>query len=262
MPQSSKKSVDDLRANLDRFALRALSLLAKELRMVGKLKQRRMELFVRELYAAVSSPDKQAAPSLVQTMLANGFEPTEIADLYIPEVARRLGDAWCSDNLDFAKVTIGAARLQGMLRGLGPEWCAEDTHVAADAPRCLVVVPPDAQHTLGATILAGQMRRAGLSVSLEIGRSVDDLQQMVEQAPFDAVMISASAQESLAVIGCIVQRVRSVRRDVPVVVGGNILALDEDIARVTGADLATCALEEAIRFCGFDARMLRIVADS
>lgn len=246
---------------LDSVALLALSLLAKELRMTGQLKQQRLELFSQELYAAASSRDPKAAPAVIEKMRRAGLEPDEIADIYIPEVARRLGEAWCADNLDFAVVTIGSARLQGLLRSLGPEWCAEDIQVSTDAPRCMLIVPETCQHTLGASILAGQMRRAGLSVALNIGKSLDDLKAEAQHNRYDAIMISASSRESLDVIRRIVQNVRPTGRKVPVIIGGNVLAQDEDVAQLTGADLATSELEDAIRFCGFDARMLRIVAE-
>jgi methylmalonyl-CoA mutase cobalamin-binding subunit len=105
------------------------------------------------------------------------------------------------------------------------------------------------------------MRRAGLSVSLKIGRSIEELKADAQRNRYDAVLISASTRESLDVIRRIVQNVRPNGRQVPVIIGGNVLAQNEDVARLTGADLATSELEEAIRFCGFDARMLRVVAE-
>jgi methylmalonyl-CoA mutase cobalamin-binding subunit len=261
MSQRTNTRADAADEDLDRFALLALSHLAKELRMTGQLKQQRLELFSQELYAAVSSPDPKSGPAVIEKMFKAGFDPSEIADIYIPEVARRLGEAWCSDNLDFAVVTIGSARLQGLLRSLGPDWCAEDVQVSDSAPRCMLVVPETCQHTLGASILAGQMRRAGLSVSLKIGRSIEELKADAQRNRYDAVLISASTRESLDVIRRIVQNVRPNGRQVPVIIGGNVLAQNEDVARLTGADLATSELEEAIRFCGFDARMLRVVAE-
>ncbi|MEM7470446.1 MAG: cobalamin B12-binding domain-containing protein [Pseudomonadota bacterium] len=259
MSQRSPKSAPEMGIDLDGFALRALSVLAKDLRMNGQMKQRRIEHFVAELEAAVSSRDPSAPATVVEKMRIAHITDIEIADTYIPEVARRLGEAWCSDTMNFATVTIGSARLQGVLRGLGPDWCAEDQHINPTAPRCMVIVPPNAQHTLGATILSGQLRRAGISVSLEIGKDPAILRQKCERARYDAFLISASERENLSDIKTIVQALRSTGRKTPVIVGGNVLAVKDDVLAKTGADLATSDLETAIRFCGFDARLLHLV---
>ncbi|MCY4333166.1 MAG: cobalamin B12-binding domain-containing protein [Litoreibacter sp.] len=229
--------------------------------MTGKLQPRRLELFVEKLRVAVSSRDPEAAPAVISKMREAQISSFVIADHYIPEVARRLGEAWCSDEMDFATVTIGSARLQGILRSLGPEWSAEDQHINPTAPRCMVIVPAGAQHTLGATILAGQLRRSGISVSLVVGAQPATLSARCEGASYDAFLISASEHEKLNDIKRIVEAVRSAGEKTPVIVGGNVLALAADVETQTGADLATSDVEAAIRFCGFDARLLHLVGE-
>lgn len=261
MTQRSRKSAASSGVDLDGFALRALSILAKDLRMTGQLQPRRLELYVEKLCVAVSSRDPEAAPAVIEKMRAAHISSFDIADNYIPEVARRLGDAWCSDQMDFATVTIGSARLQGILRGLGPNWSADDQHINPLAPRCMVIVPAGAQHTLGATILAGQLRRAGISVSLELGRERAALQDKCKKATYDAFLISASQRESLNDIKRIVETVRGTGHKTPVIIGGNVLALATDIVKQTGADFATSDIKSAIRFCGFDARLLHLVGE-
>ena len=49
---------------------------------------------------------RQAIEDLVSR---GGASPEEIADIFIPEIARRMGEDWCSDRMSFAEVTIGTS---------------------------------------------------------------------------------------------------------------------------------------------------------
>ena len=148
-------------------------------------------------------------------------------------------------------MSIGSARLQGLLRHLGPEWCAENTLHDPGKQACLVLVPEGAQHTLGATILSGQLRRQGIFVQLELDCSAEEVGSIVAQTRFDAVFMSATTRESLDVLRRIVQKIRQAGQDVPVVIGGNVLSQEYDVQSLTGVDLATSDLEQALEFCGF-----------
>lgn len=258
MSQRPALCVDSTETPVDGFAMKALSILSTDLRN-SRSASAVLEPLVGELYKAVSDLDPTKAPAVVDKILAVGISAEQIADLYIPVVARRLGDAWCADTMDFAKVSIGSARLQGLLRYLGPNWCAGRVPPRPNAPTCLLIVPQGAQHTLGASIVAGQMRRLGVSVTLEISTSMRDLAYIMSQDPVDAVLVSASSRESLEMIRAIVENVRKFLGDVPVVVGGNVVTLDVDVASLTGADLATHDVSEAMAFCALGVRPLQIV---
>jgi len=241
------------------FEQETSSILANELVMYDKAASRLNGLFVEKLYEAVASPDRLRAKKVVATMLESGIGPCQIADDYIPRVAELLGEAWCRDNIDFAVTTIGSARLQGLLRSLGPEWCADDTFLPRSVPRFCVIVPEHGQHTLGASILAGQLRRRKISVDLEIGRSIDALEGQLSLNRYDAVLISASAREGLVAVRNIVDLVRNTDQSIPVLVGGGLLTLSDDIQNLTGADFVTSNLDDAIAFCNKSVPNLRLV---
>jgi len=83
-----------------------------------------------------------------------------------PSIFKQLLNASLSFENDECRATIvAAAKLQAMLRDLGPDWAA-DTIAAADAPSILLMTPQNASHTLGAVVLAGQLRRRGYSVRI------------------------------------------------------------------------------------------------
>ncbi len=212
--------------------------------------QVRPELIAR-LEAATVGPSATECLDLIDVFVSEGVPREDIADFYIPEVARTLGAAWCEDTRGFAEVTIGSSRLQGMLRALGPEWRADDAHSANSDASTLVLLAPEVYHTLGAMVLAGQLRRTGLTVRLVLGAAEHDLETAMEQTDFDVVMVSASIGESLEGLRRLISLVRATARNAPpVLIGGTILEQDVDVGKITGADFATSDLSEALKYCG------------
>jgi methylmalonyl-CoA mutase cobalamin-binding subunit len=212
------------------------------------------DAYLSELFDAAVSPSIPDFDKVVSRMTQAGIGVDEIADRFIPEVARKLGDMWCDDDMGFATVTIGVARLQGLLRDIGPEWRA-GAQTDGDAPGVLVVVASDVFHTLGAMVVTGQLRRRGLSVRLMMGATPENLGPALRQARFDAVLISASVGESLESLRRLVMAAKKATSSPPpVVIGGTVLdqesATGADLAALTGADLVTRDLMAAIAFCG------------
>lgn len=205
-----------------------------------------------DLYDAALSPTPKDAIQAVKDALAKGISADDISDLYVPELARRLGEAWCVDQLSFALVTIGASRLQTMLRALGPSWSG-DNGSSPDAPSLLLVVLQDVHHTLGAIVLGGQLRRKGYSVKLLLGGKPLDIAENIARTRYKAVFISSSLGETLESLRGIVDIIRAAAKTrLPVVIGGTILEAEtiETIMARTGADFATKIPDEALGFCG------------
>lgn len=178
-----------------------------------------------------------------------GISRERLADHYIPEVARELGKQWCEDELGFADVTIGTARLQSMLRDLGPEWSADDS-ANPDAATVLLVVPEQTFHTLGAMVIAGQLRRNGLSVRVHLGASPKSIFELCEFTKYDAVFISATVDENIAHLKQIVDAVKKAnKKPTPIVIGGALTIADDNVIARTGADYVTNSADTAITLC-------------
>lgn len=210
---------------------------------------------LRKLKDAALDPMQEASKSAVAELLNEGVRGEDIADFYIPAVARDMGEKWCSDQMSFASVTIGASRLQGMLRELGPNWSG-DKVLDPSAPTVLVAVPREVYHTLGALVLSGQLRRKGISVKLSLGERADGIAQRLRQTRYSAVFISASQSESLERLRRIIDVIKTTVEGSPaVVIGGGILETQttENVRALTGADFATSKTEEALRLCGIKA---------
>lgn len=203
-----------------------------------------------QFWKAALSSDRDACHAAVRKALADGFTRIEVSDRYIPAVAHQLGEMWCADTLGFAEVTIGTARLQALLRELGPEW-RSDVKARADAPLILLISPHDDQHTLGTVLVAGQLRRRGYSVRMALDPTPDALRRQVQTMTFDAIFISASQSESLEKLRRMVNFLKTVSEDIPpIALGGGILTEYDNVAALVGAGIATNKIDEAIEHCG------------
>ncbi len=208
------------------------------------------------LIEALVSDDPMAAARLLEEMRRQRIPAESLIDDILPEAARSLGAAWDRDQISFVDVTIGSMRLQGMLRDIEMRT-AQDIAPQAGAGSVLVIVPSDEQHTLGALVISNRMRRMGVSVCLRIMPGTNLLRDLLANRNFDAVMLSVSASENLDLASKVVKLVRQGTqagrmRAPPVIVGGALVAAGADVGARIEADLATCDLEEALRFSGLD----------
>ena len=202
--------------------------------------------------------DRDACAAVLHRALDAGIARDDIADLYIPELAREMGIDWCEDSLSFALVTIGVSRLQAMLRTLGPEWVGDQSSNPA-APAIMLIVGQDVHHTLGAMVLSGQLRRRGLSVRLMLGTPMSEIADRLAMSSYDAVFISSSTGETLESLRKIVNVIRGASKNpLPVVIGGTILETQTlyDVAALTNADYATNIPSEALELCGLTTKYL------
>jgi methylmalonyl-CoA mutase cobalamin-binding subunit len=208
------------------------------------------EVLVERFIAAVSSHDPEAFEILKPELRRARVSATAVADLYIPEVARRLGAAWEADCLSFAAVTMGVARLQAILREIGAGWAA-DREGAVDGPVLLLVLPQGEQHTLGAMVLAGRLRRMGISVSMRIAPTPGELAEFVADRTFDGALVSIACNERLDTCRKLVKTLKeSSKGALKVAVGGAIIDASENVMRSTGADMVTNDILSALAMMG------------
>jgi len=251
--RSRENGADQLGAakgsSVDALASKALSLVAKR---NAKAAQSFDPEIAARLRDAAAESNTNPVPDILAEMLQSGIPAETIACVYIPHAARQMGDDWCDDTLSFARVTIGTARLQSSLRTLGSDWASHGYTGESRAENgAVVIIAKDAFHTLGAMVLCGQLRRAGLSVRLAMGASSPELRAIFGNTAFDAALISASSSESLDSLRECVDVIRqSASPDLPIIIGGNVLDQDIDVKATTGADYTTNDPFEALEHCG------------
>lgn len=206
---------------------------------------------VARLRAAVHSDSPGAVRALLRAALREKIGADELADLYIPAVARDLGADWLDDRLCFADVHAACARLQSMLRIAGQAWSADAAERPAGGGAVLLLVPPGESHTLGAMVLMGQLRRLGISVCLTLWPGRGEIAAQAGRVRPNAVFVSSAEARQLAPVRKFVNDIRAVvARDTPVLLGGAAVLQGADMCRGTGVDLATTDLAEALRFSG------------
>jgi MerR family transcriptional regulator, light-induced transcriptional regulator len=209
----------------------------------------REELVLRLMAAAVDG-DAASFEALKPELKRARISAPVLADLYIPEVARRLGCGWEDDSVSFAEVTIGSARLQAILREIGTTWTADGAG-GGDGPLVLLVFPVGEQHTLGGMVLAGRLRRMGISVCVRMAPTHSELMTLVTARPFNAAFISVACKEKITACAKLVKTLKEASRGtLGVAVGGAILGLNADILSSVGADAVTNDVEVALGAMG------------
>lgn len=173
----------------------------------------------------------------------------EIIDHYIPTVARMLGEKWENDEISFAEVTIGAMRLQGLLSeaSLSPYVDRSPSVTTLDA---MVLVPQGEQHFLGASVLAGQLRRLSCDVQMSYDEDMEMLASRLMRERPELILITCARRETLESVASTVQTIRATTSNSPILaVGGAIKMKPEEVLKLTDADIVTNVAREAVSFC-------------
>lgn len=126
------------------------------------------------------------------------------------------------DNASFGTVTIGCARLQAGVHHLERSFAERPLKESPLQNSCLVVAPKNAQHTLGAVVLAAQLRQAGSHVHVALDVSENMMSQLVNADRYDAVMISASLGQDLNDLRSLIRASRQPKTDPKLIIGGSI----------------------------------------
>ncbi len=235
-------------SSLDKIAVRALSEVALRARA---LKDDPDPRAIAMLFDAATGTDPLACRAVAAELMANGVAPERICDVYIPAIARSMGDDWCSDDLSFSTLTIGAARLQYLLREIGPSNVDEvQWNDKNEAQSVLLLLARDADHTLGVMVLANQLRRRGFSVKLSIGEDAEHLMATLSDSKFDAIFLSACQTDDLDDLRGLVTNIKmSLKKPAPIILGGYVVEQNAEAQKITGVDKVTSVLDEALEFC-------------
>lgn len=239
-------------AGVSYFASQVVSLLAgRSTRLEAELR----EPLVESLIEASLTGARDAFGALLAEMRRSRISLPALADLYLPEAARRMGDAWLQDEMSWMDVSIGVARMQSLLREIGATWMADRVDDGGQGT-VMLLVPAGEQHTLGPMVALGQLRRYGVSVCLRIAPGEEELRGLMVSRHFDGIFISAATKDVLVPVARTVRVLRAnMLKPCPVVVGGAVMSKVEDPASCTGADFSCNDVGAALETIGlkFDA---------
>lgn len=203
------------------------------------------------LYEASLAPNPARFACAVDRFLKVDHGADHLAFEAVPRIARQLGDSWVNDQISFADVTIGCARLQSVLHQL-PDSDPATRNATTSNPRrshCLVIVPEGAQHTLGALVLAKQLRHAGQGVTVALKANQNVLSDLRKSHDFKTILISASRSECIETLHTLVSMTHRMWAQSTVVIGGTVCNQGRDLRAATQADHVTNDWQEALALC-------------
>ncbi len=230
--------------NYIQLALRALSEIAE-----SDAHELDNAQFLEAFCQAFTMDDSTHRDEMLSYLRRANFSDDDIIDTIIPTAARRIGEKWVRDELTFAQVTISASRMQELARYLGGQRERAPTTIPLGF-NALLIIPQQEQHTMGAFVAADQFRRQGLWVHLAIGQDAKEIRHTVASNSFSMIGISAAARRSLKSVKTIVEVLKVEDNCPPIVLGGNIMNIVDDVKDQTGVDLVTSSAREAVEFCG------------
>lgn len=239
-------------AGVSYFASQVVSMLAGR---TSKAYSELREPLVVGLIAASLAGTRDAFAELLAEVRRSRISLAALADIYIPEAARRMGQSWHHDEMSWMDVTLGVGRMQSLLREIGNAWSADQAGDTGHGT-VMLILPDREQHTLGPMVAVGQMRRYGVSVCLRIAPSFEELRSLLTARRFDGILISVATKEKLPTVAKTVQFLKTVLNcPCPIVVGGAVMAKVEDPAACTGADISSNDIGIALEAIGlkFDA---------
>jgi len=183
------------------------------------------------------SADPEILADEIDARLEAGARHEDILLKLIAPAARRLGQLWTDDEVDFTEVTIGLMKLHRVLQRMH-ENAASGRRAGSKAPRILLAPALGEQHLLGVLIVGEFFSRSGWNVRCEPHKAADHLISCIAEAHFDIVGLSASTHSAAKALAREIRDLRaaSVNRDIVVMVGGAPFNKDIRLARRIGAD--------------------------
>jgi methanogenic corrinoid protein MtbC1 len=177
-----------------------------------------------------------AAPALVEVLLARGIARNDIYLELLGPAARMIGDMWQDDECSFADVTMVVGRLHNILNSLRGERVVALS--SFDSATILLSPAPGEQHTFGIAVVDAVFQDAGWQTSLSYTNDADDLIEQVSRRRFDAIGLSLSSASLSDVLRATIMRLRaaSANPDMVVLVGGPAFEAAPQLAAYAGAD--------------------------
>lgn len=229
----------------------ALQVLARE--VIARLAQRRKLLrdslqplddaVIERLCVALTGPNATAGVSEIMKLRATG---TGIEQIYLGALApaaRRLGVWWDEDRASFADVTIGIARVYGIMYGLRAEFpiTLEQTRRHA-----MFAPVPGEDHTLGISMAADLFRSHGWDIDLKVGLGHNALIAAMAEGDAPIIGLSLGQEEQLPEIIRLIVALRVTNPRAYILVAGQFVARHADTLTLTGADAAAAEIPEAL----------------
>ncbi len=229
IPEAQGLTGLDWYAGLAKEALGRLVLVRDQASVVAK--QEHLDHFLKLLM----DPRLIDPTVLLAEMLARQLDPVAVACTYTPQAAQVLGERWAHDEMSFVDVTLCTEKLHGLVRRVD-ELLAEVR--PATGASALILVAEAEQHTLGAMVLALELRLAGFSAQVRVAPMASELTQLMGAQRFELALVSLGCTAGLESAVGLVRTLRLLSRgsEMCIFVGGAIPVEDAVLLKETGAD--------------------------
>ena len=187
---------------------------------------------------------------LVMTLAGTGISKRDLVNIVIPDAASQLGEQWLDDTVSFADVTIGTSRLQQIVRSLDtPRTYSETSGFTSE--QALLIIPQNEQHSLGATVIAHQLRDLGLNVDFVFEDNISKICGKIRNEAYSFAGLTLGSTASVKRAGPIIETLKNSGLTAPVVLGGAVIAENKTkIISSSGADFFARTAREALDLCG------------
>ena len=175
----------------------------------------------------------------VRAMLEAGVSIKEVFELYIPDVARLLGDYWVNNKLSFVEVTLATSRLQTLAREFERLYIGS-INSGTNGPEILLITPKGEQHTFGAQMASRKLRRLGASPYLSINHGKSEIKKILNKQNFKLIGLSLSEyklcdrQSELSSIIAMIKKLK-----IPIIAGGSLVQSSGNFLKDLDVDLIT-----------------------
>jgi methanogenic corrinoid protein MtbC1 len=168
------------------------------------------------------------------------LDGTTVEALYLglmSATARRLGDFWEDDIVDFTSVTIALWRLQELLRGFSPLFQNEGPR-PSNGNRALLLSTPGEQHNFGLAMLGEFLFRDGWTIAGGPGLTNEEIRNLVRTQFFSVAGLTLSGERGLEALTNTIKLIRkeSCNRGIVIMVGGALFNEQPQLVARVGAD--------------------------
>ena len=205
---------------------------------------------VSRLANAALEADPGALHGQIHGLRARGLSLESIFLELLAPAARKLGQRWERDEIDFVAVTAALSRIHQVVRELAGAIPAQSLRRSrVGAPRILLAPTPGEQHNLGVLMVAEFFRREGWEVAEFSAATLETLLAAAEQTAFDLIGLSLGSEVRVNTLVSTLESLRAASKnpDVGLLAGGAIFALQPDLGRRIPADAVAGDAASAVR---------------
>jgi MerR family transcriptional regulator, light-induced transcriptional regulator len=190
---------------------------------------------VMRLAQIVVGTNDAATVAFLEALRARGLSLDELHQELLEPTARRLGDLWNNDQLDFFDVTIGVGRLQRMVH-----YFARLDQIPAydERRRVFLAETPGESHSFGMSIVSRFLVAGGWNVQSDNHLSINAIEDALSKEWFGVVGFSLGVENHVDRLAELVEKVRksSHNRSIGIMVGGPAFIDDPALVDQVGAD--------------------------